>query len=182
MPVTSQLLHRSLRKQLVESRTRLYRLAFSWCHQASVSDDLVQEALTKALAKLHQLRDPEALNAWLCGILSNCWRDYLRKTRHIESIDDLVLVEHQTPEHLEEKRYLADKVRRAVAELPQGQRMVVTLVDLQGASYREVAEILSIPVGTVMSRLCRARNTLASKLSAYVDKGQDNVHALRMKS
>jgi RNA polymerase sigma-70 factor (ECF subfamily) len=69
-----------------------------------------------------------------------------------------------TPEQNTEKQQLVDKVRRAVRKLPMAQCQVVTLVDLEGFTYASVAEILEIPVGTVMSRLCRGRRALKEHL------------------
>ena len=66
------------RHELRERRDRLYRLAFSWCHNAALADDLTQEALTKALRNSTQLRDDQRLDSWLFRILANCWQDHLR--------------------------------------------------------------------------------------------------------
>jgi RNA polymerase sigma-70 factor (ECF subfamily) len=172
--------HRQARRQVADNRNRLYRIAFSWTHNASLSDDLVQEALTKALKNIGQLRDMTTLQPWLYRILANCWRDYLRRERQHSDVDELVLADHDTPEFRYEQLRLTNSVRRAVAGLPMAQRMVVTLVDLQGASYAEVAAILEIPVGTVMSRLCRARKTLAKILmQQQTHHATDNVRTLR---
>ncbi|HKK13473.1 MAG TPA: sigma-70 family RNA polymerase sigma factor [Gammaproteobacteria bacterium] len=152
------------RKQLEQGRHRLYRVAFSWCHNAALADDLVQETLTKALKSSSQLRDPGALDTWLFSILTNCWRDHFRRSRETVDIDDIPFVHDVTPEDEHSRHEVVSKVRAAIATLPLGQRQVVTLVDLEGFSYIEVAEILDVPVGTVMSRLCRARRALKERL------------------
>ncbi len=155
-------------KRLEQSRNRLYRLAYSWCHNRALADDLTQEALSKAIAKAAQLRDPEALESWLFGILANCLTDFYRRNREtvdIDGVDEHYLVsEATTPEDDYQQSQTVLRIRRAVAELPIGQRQVVTLVDLEELSYGEVATILEIPVGTVMSRLCRARQSLRELL------------------
>lgn len=157
--------HTETSKQLLESsRMRLYRVAFSWCHNAALADDLVQETLVKAYKKADQLRDPEAGQSWLFSILHNCYKDHFRRARETESIDHHELVEHSTPESESGELQIVAKVRHAIGHLPEAHRQVVTLVDLEGFSYIEVAEILDIPIGTVMSRLCRARGTLKDKL------------------
>lgn len=152
------------RQRLEQSRTRLYRLAYSWCHDAALADDLAQEALEKALKKKDQLRDPAALETWLFSILTNCWRDHFRRSRDMVDIDDVPLEHPVTPELEHQQHEVVRAVRAAIAQLPVGQRQVLTLVDLEDCSYIEVAHILGVPVGTVMSRLCRARRALKEAL------------------
>ena len=141
--------------------------AYSWGHDPALASDLSQEAMVKALKQVKQLRDPKKLDSWLFGILINCWRDHFRKLRETVDIDDVELQHEDTPEKLKQTQDMVDSVRGSIARLPEGQRQVVTLVNLEGFSYAEVAEILEIPVGTVMSRLSRARNTLAEYLLTY---------------
>jgi RNA polymerase sigma-70 factor (ECF subfamily) len=152
------------RKTLEQKRARLYRLAYAWCHNAALADDLVQDTLTKALQKAGQLRDQNAQDAWLFSILANCYRDHFRRTRDMDDIDDVELSHDLSPETETMRDQVVDRVRAAIARLPEGQRQVVTLVDLEGFSYVEVAQILQIPSGTVMSRLCRARAALKTML------------------
>lgn len=154
-------------ERLGESRPRLWRLAYSWSHNRALSDDLVQDTLAKALVKHKQLREPELLNGWLCSIMANCWHDHLRQhrdTTDIDDVPDLQLPDGATPEDGCQQNQTIRRVRRAVGELPVGQREVITLVDLEECSYGEVAAILDIPIGTVMSRLSRARFALKEKL------------------
>ena len=154
---------RDLRNRLQGFRDRLYRVAYSWCHDPALADDLVQETLTKALQKAGQLRDPELLKGWLFKILANCCHDHHRQCRemhNIEDMDEASFVHQTTPESEYGQSQTVLRVRRAIACLPLGQRQVVTLVDLEEMSYAEVADVLGVPVGTVMSRLCRARQAL----------------------
>ncbi len=174
--------NRELRTTLEESRGRLYRIAYSWCHNPALADDLVQETLIKALKYSDQLRDPKTIKSWLYKILTNCWRDHFRRSRETVDIDDVVLVEENTPELHQQRNEVVDRVRAGIATLPVGQRQVITLVDLEGCSYIEVAEILDIPIGTVMSRLCRARRALKDALLAAEDTLQTaNSHLRRVK-
>lgn len=155
------------RARVERARPRLYRLAYSWCHDPALADDLVQDALYKALKSAGQLRDITVLEGWLFKILANCWRDHFRRRRDIQDIEDmdeLPFTGGCNPEDLRSQSELAARVRKAVAGLPLGQRQVLTLIDLEDASYSEAAEILNIPVGTVMSRLCRARAALKMQL------------------
>lgn len=158
---------RQFEKKLTESRPRLWRLAQSWCRNGALADDLVQETMSKALRSHGQLRDMESLHAWLCGILANCWHDHLRSRREMVDVTDCddELVAEGTPEGDCLQSELIRRVRQAVAALPVGQREVLTLVDLEELSYMEVAVALDLPIGTVMSRLSRARATLKERLA-----------------
>jgi len=146
------------------SRDRLYRMAYAWTHDPHLADDMVQQAMFKALSNQKQLKDLGAAEAWLFRILSNCLKDYYRAKRDVVSSENVVIADEVTPEQNTEKQQLVDKVRRAVRKLPLAQCQVVTLVDLEGFTYASVAEILEIPVGTVMSRLCRGRRALKEHL------------------
>jgi RNA polymerase sigma-70 factor (ECF subfamily) len=147
-----------------EHRNDLYRMALSWCGDRMLADDLAQEALSRALAKQHQLRDELKLTHWLFRILNNCWREHLRRDHPTVEIEGLVLGSDHTPELGLRKQQVIDRVRSAISHLPLGQRQVITLVDLQGFTYAEVAEVLEIPAGTVMSRVSRARLALKEEL------------------
>jgi RNA polymerase sigma-70 factor (ECF subfamily) len=139
-------------------------MAYAWTHDPHLADDMVQQAMFKALSNQKQLKDLGAAEAWLFRILSNCLKDYYRAKRDVVSSENVVIADEVTPEQNTEKQQLVDKVRRAVRKLPLAQCQVVTLVDLEGFTYASVAEILEIPVGTVMSRLCRGRRALKEHL------------------
>lgn len=162
----------TFKNQLEEMRPRLYKVAYSWCHAADVADDLVQDTVIKAMRNANSLRDANKMNSWLFTILANCWRDYLRKQKPTDDIDDCVFTNDETPELIQERQNITDIVQQAVATLPLGQRQVLSLVDLEGFSYAEVAEIVGIPTGTVMSRLNRARKALSEQL---LDLKEQNV-------
>ena len=161
---------REARLKLEQHRQRLYRIAYSWTHSAALADDLVQETLAKALKKSGQLRDPNAGDAWLYSILANCYHDHFRRLRSAEEIDENTLTHESTPEKESSEQEIVLIVRAAIARLAEGQRQVVTLVDIQGLSYMEVAQILNVPIGTVMSRLCRARYALKDLLGELAPK------------
>ena len=170
---------REAQRALEEARARLYRVAYAWCHNAALADDLVQETLTKALRKSAQLRDPKARDAWLFTILANCYRDHFRKTREMDDIDEIEISHETTPESESSRAEIVSMVRAAIARLPQGQRQVVTLVDLEGFSYVEVAQILDVPIGTIMSRLCRARNAMKDILLPTIQQNPAMSRAIR---
>jgi RNA polymerase sigma-70 factor (ECF subfamily) len=175
--------HQQFKRALADYRENLYRIAYSWCHNAALADDLVQDALTKALKNSGQLRDPRTMKAWLYRILSNCWRDHFRRSRDTVDVDDVVLIEKDTPDLQHDRQQVIHRVRNAIALLPMGQRQVITLVDLEGCTYIEVAQILDVPIGTVMSRLSRARKALKERLLEAEVYGEcDNVRQLRTSS
>jgi len=158
---------RYIRGELEQHRDLLYRLAYSWCHNQSLADDLVQNAMVKALINIRQLKNTAAIKGWLSKILANCWYDYLRRTRETVDLDNLPYDETSSEGDEHEQQDIVSRVRAMIATLPVGQRQVITLVDLAGFSYIEIAEILDIPIGTVMSRISRARNALRTKLADY---------------
>lgn len=151
-------------QQIAASRNRLYQVALAWCSDAMVADDLVQETLACAIVNYQQLRDEKCLHAWLYSILHNNWVKYLRKKKPHLELDDEQASETQGPMSECQELEIVCRVRKAVASLAEDQRKVIALVDLEGFSYQEVSEILNIPIGTVMSRLHRARKHLLAKL------------------
>jgi len=155
---------RTFRRLVANNRDRLYRMAFAWTGDPHLADDLVQQTMLKALGNQKQLRDFAAAEGWLFRILANCLTDYRRAKREFLSGDNLELVDRRTPENSVKEEQLVQKVRQAVQRLPISHRQVVTLVDLEEFSYASVAQILDIPVGTVMSRLCRGRRALREEL------------------
>jgi RNA polymerase sigma-70 factor (ECF subfamily) len=156
---------RAFRKLVGNSRDRLYRMAYAWTHSPHLADDLVQQTMLKALNNQRQLQNMAAAEAWLFRILSNCLKDHHRAKREVLSSEEIELHDNHTPEREASQQQLVDTVRQAVQSLPLAQRQVVTLVDLEGFTYASVAEILEIPVGTVMSRLCRGRRALRDLLT-----------------
>jgi len=167
------------KQTLADYRENLFRIAYSWCHNAALADDLAQEAVTKALKNSKQLRDPKTIKAWLYRILSNCWHDHFRRSRDTVDVDDVILVELDTPDIQHDRQQVVNQVRTAIGKLPMGQRQVITLVDLEGCSYIEVSQILDVPIGTVMSRLSRARKSLKEQLLEAEACIEPNVQRLR---
>lgn len=158
-PVSLFSQHR-LRQRIVESRERLYRVAWSWCHNAALAEDLVQDTMERALKKIGKLRDPQRLEVWLMRIQVNLFRDHLRRNR--EETSDEIEVESPEcgPDMQAQQHELVLRTRAAIERLPDNQRQVLTLVDLSELSYADTAQVLDVPIGTVMSRLSRARARL----------------------
>ncbi|MDH3589352.1 MAG: RNA polymerase sigma factor [Gammaproteobacteria bacterium] len=154
-----------LREGLTDNSNALFRLAYSWCHDRVLAQDLAQQALCKALERAQQLRKPSSLKPWLFQILARCFADHCRQ-REPDCITEDIGTSAFDPAVLHGRAARVHRVRSAMAQLPLAQRQVMTLVDLEGLTYREVADTLSLPVGTVMSRISRAREKLRVHLLA----------------
>ncbi len=158
----------TLKERIVASRERLYRVAYSWCHDCHLADDLCQETIITALEKVGQLRSEDALNAWLFRILQNAFRKQFRTSKfqvEVDCIEDHMEDEAPAERDIERAEEIM-QIRNGLKRLKEGQRMVITLVDIEGFSYKDTAEILDIPIGTVMSRLARARDALCKSVEA----------------
>lgn len=149
---------------LGDRRKKLIRVARAWCGDTALAEDLVQETLVKALRRLGQLRDPTAIDAWLFQIMTNCWRDHFRRQRAADDIDEIAEQDDLASDGGYDADEIVARVRAAMNKLPLGQREVLALIDLEGFSYAEAAELLNVPQGTVTSRVCRARETLRELL------------------
>ncbi len=147
-------------RYLEQQWSRLYRVAYSWSHDPQTAADLVQETLARALKHRRQLRDWKAVDVWLYRIMSHCWIDCMRRQPETVDLQDVELTHDLDPERENVRLELEQRVWRAIEHLSQDQRQIVTLVGLAGLAYSEVAAVLDIPVGTVMSRLSRARRNL----------------------
>jgi RNA polymerase sigma-70 factor, ECF subfamily len=137
------------------------RFAWSLTRDHDRADDLVQEALLRAVSRWAQLRNPGSVRPWLFQILYNAFRAELRR-RHGEELPMPSDTDAQHPAaigHPEDKILLRSALG-ALARLPEDQRAVLELVAIEGLSYEEVSRIVDVPLGTVMSRLSRARETL----------------------
>src|SRR3984957_4010950 len=142
----------------------LYNFASWLVHNKSNAEDLVQETYLKALRSFASFQPGTNFRAWMFRILKNTFlssRSTLdqRMTVEIDSEDDVPVLPttSATPESLLIERSQENAVRNAIEQLPVIFREVLLLCDVEDASYREISEILSIPIGTVMSRLARAR-------------------------
>lgn len=156
----------TLRAALGEIAPRLRRFAIALTGSVSEADDLVQEACERALLNSDQLRDRNRLDAWMYRIMRHRWIDELRarRVRRHDSMEAAEGVVGDDGEATAENRLMLASVRRCLHELSAEHRSVLMLVCVDGLSYRETAEILGVPIGTVMSRVSRARQDLHDKL------------------
>lgn len=172
------------REMLEACRKKLYRLAISWCRDPQLAEDLVQETMMKAWQRQDQLRQDGAGMAWMCQVMNNLLYDHLRQTGRfssVELVEELLVEEGHRPDEACQQADAVRLVREAIACLPLAQRQVLTLVDLEEMSYEQVAFTLSIPMGTVMSRLSRARAALKQALQAQETKGGTLTYLRRVK-
>jgi RNA polymerase sigma-70 factor (ECF subfamily) len=168
---------------------QLYPAALRMTRNPSDAEDLVQETFAKAYAAFHQFMPGTNLRAWLHRILANTFINSYRKKRR-EPLQALSIDFHEDWQvgadplaapvrsaEAEALDRLADsEILRALRELPEEFRVAVYLADIEGYPYREIAEIMGTPIGTVMSRLHRGRGKLRQKLAAYAPKRAGRPH------
>jgi RNA polymerase sigma-70 factor (ECF subfamily) len=167
---------------------QLYSAALRMARHPSDAEDLVQEAYAKAYASFHQYKPGTNLKAWLYRILTNTYINLYRKRQRepkrsgTEQVEDWQLgqaIEHHDPglrsAEAQALDHLPDSdVKQALQAIPEDFRLAVYFVDIEGFPYKEAAEILDVPIGTVMSRLHRGRKLLRELLSDYAaERGVD---------
>jgi RNA polymerase sigma-70 factor, ECF subfamily len=154
--------------QLIAVLPRLRRFARGLTGSAVEADDLVQAACERALARMHQFQEGTRFDSWMFRIVQTIWIDQLR-ARDVRKEDGEMEEERLgTDESVRraDARLALAEVRRAVSRLPVEQRTALLLVTVEGLSYKEAAEVAKVPVGTIMSRLARARVALQGQLEA----------------
>lgn len=154
--------------QLIAVLPRLRRFAAGLTRSATEADDLVQAACERALAREHQFQEGTRFDSWMFRIVQTIWIDQLR-ARDIRKEDGDVAEERlgsDEPVRRVEARLALSEVRQAVSKLPPDQRATLMLVTVEGLSYKQAADVTGVPVGTVMSRLARARVALQQLLEA----------------
>ena len=163
------------REALVHLDT-LYNVALRLAGNAADAEDLVQEAVTKAWQAWESYRRGTNCRAWLVTILRNTFINQFRRASRrptavqYEAVEDLNVfeaVQERDPEGSFFRYIVDDEVKRAIQDLPEDFRIPVVLSDVEGMSYAEIAEVLSVPLGTVKSRLFRGRRRLQQRLYEY---------------
>lgn len=165
---------------VVPYMSQLYPAALRMTKNSCDAEDLVQETVAKAYTAFHQFQPGTNLRAWLYKILSNTFINSYRKRRREPDmalgaefqeewqVDADPLAPPAPSAEAEALERLADsEILTALRELPPEFRVAIYLADIEGYAYREIAAIMGIPLGTVMSRLHRGRNKLRSRLATY---------------
>ncbi|MBN1262119.1 MAG: sigma-70 family RNA polymerase sigma factor [Anaerolineae bacterium] len=151
-------------------RERVVGVVYRMCGDACLAEDAAQDAFIQAWRKLHRYEPKAPFQNWLYRIAMNRALDVLRREREGADVDDLPLASPNLgPEASAERTDLGEQVRRAVLALPDASRAVLVLREYEDLSYREIAETLDIPVGTVMSRLNYARKLLRTALAPVME-------------
>lgn len=153
-----------VRRQIVALLPRLRRFGRAITHHASDADDLVQISIERALLRHEQWRPDAKFESWMFGIMRNAWIDEVRARGRRGQ----VLAPEEAGLHVGDNASEAQlqllSVHKAMATLPDEQRLAVALVLIEGLSYQEAAEALAVPIGTLTSRLSRGREALQKQL------------------
>ena len=154
-------------QELVEQNYEsLYRYAYRLSGSAVDADDLTQETFCRAQMQLHQLRDPGRAKAWLFAILRNCFLLRNRSQRTERAVELSVVGDVPAREESDDREISPERLQEALNELPEPFRTPVILFYFEEFSYRDIAEHLNLPIGTVMSRLSRGKAHLKRQLTA----------------
>jgi RNA polymerase sigma-70 factor, ECF subfamily len=149
-----------IRELIISLLPRLRRFARSITRDRHDADDLVQLTIERALLRYEQWQPDTRLESWMFGIMRNAWIDEVRSRRRRGQ----VLAPEESGENVGDRSSEAHMERMAVqsalAELPEEQRLAVALVLIEGLSYKEAADVLNVPIGTLTSRLARGREAL----------------------
>ena len=144
----------------------VYRYAFRLTGRQADAEDLAQQTFLQAQRKLHQLREPKHATAWLFAILRSLLIKSRRRNRPMAAADAQVepdlMAAPEAPEEVDSERLQA-----ALSQLPDEHRTIVLMFYMEELSYKESAEALDVPMGTVMSRLSRAKSRLRELLKGY---------------
>ena len=167
---------RTFEAQALPHLDALYRVALRFAGDEAQAEDLVQDTMLKAYRAWHQYRPGTNLRAWLLTILRNTFINEYRRTKRAGRQVDVTAIEAHTvfgevqdvdPEGTFFDRIVDDEVLQAIDALPDEFRETLVLSDVEGLPYAEIAEITEVPVGTVKSRLFRARQALQRRLYEY---------------
>ena len=158
----------SIKAELVALIPRLRRFGYALTGAMDTADDLAQLTLERALMNLDKWKPGTRLDSWLFRIAQNAWIDETRMRQrrgpHLD-VDESHDIAGDDGRDSAQARLDLARVRGFIAELPEPQRAVLAMVAIEGLSYQEAASALDIPIGTVMSRLARARKALADRMN-----------------
>lgn len=175
--LTGEKRRRLFEAQVLPEIDRMFGAAMRYTHDPTDAQDLVQETVAKAFQSFHQYQQGTNLRAWLYRILHTTYISIYRKRQRRpqetlqDSIDDFSFYDNARTGPSAEHEVFSDitdtVVKDALADLPDTFRMAVYLADVEGFAYKEIADIMDTPIGTVMSRLHRGRKALQQALGSY---------------
>jgi RNA polymerase sigma-70 factor (ECF subfamily) len=163
-------------------KTKVFNLAYSFTRDRETADDLAQEVFIKVYYALEKFKFQSKFGTWLYRIAANHFKDYLRKhakERHL-SIDAMGKEPSLSEDEFQKKEIAQETADRkkllyeSLSLLPEKHQVILTLRDIQGHSYEEIADILKLSPGTVDSRLHRARKMLRNKIAPFLSQEGDN--------
>ena len=161
--------------EMIGCLPRLRRFALALTGAQDTADDLVQETCLRALSRAEQFQQGSRLDSWMFKIAQNVWLDKMRSNtargQHV-TMDEAPVLADATGQSRIESVVEIREVSGAIAKLPADLQMLVMLVCVDGRSYRETSDMLSMPIGTVMSRLARARRLLHDMLNGIPDQAK----------
>jgi RNA polymerase sigma-70 factor (ECF subfamily) len=173
----------TLTNEVLMNLSALQRFAFSLCQNKQQAEELVSEAVVKAFENRSQVRSEEKVRQWLFRILNNLFISNYRKAKNRKTVELAELSEPSfslfeqvemssftdggTPENNFISKITKEKIYTAIGELPEEFRIALVLCDVNDFSYAEIAAITQVAIGTVRSRIARARNLLQKKLWQY---------------
>lgn len=182
-------------EELFPHMDALKTFAYHLSYNEEDANDLVQETYMKAHRFIDKYDQGTNAKAWLFKILKNAYiNEYRKKSKRPQKVDFEDIVSYQNSDSASSSKYLdlrqeifenmmGDEVTIAINSLPIDFRTVILLCDIEGFTYEEISKIIDVPIGTVRSRLFRARNMLKEKLKAYAEKmGYEDKRGIRQKS
>jgi RNA polymerase sigma-70 factor (ECF subfamily) len=152
-----------IRTLVLDYHRDVYRYAFRLTGRQPEAEDLTQQTFLIAQQRLHQVRQPERVVSWLFSILRSCYLKAERKSTPVVATS-LELDVDSIPDSLAETSFDEELLQAAIDELPDEFKLVLVMFYFEECSYKEIAEQLQIPIGTVMSRLTRAKSRLRCRL------------------
>lgn len=165
-----------VRKELVALLPRMRRFAYALTGSKEEAEDVLQSACEKALSRLDQFAPGTRLDSWMFQIIRTVRIDRIRYAARRPTTSDAGIAETASFDARTHEQIVArmelDIIREEISRLPEEQRVVLALVTIDGVSYQEAADMIGVPIGTVMSRLARARRKLADAIASPGPSGK----------
>lgn len=161
---------RAFGELVLRHRQGVINVVYRMCGDANLAEDVAQDAFVRAWQHLHNYQPQSPFRNWVYRIAANAALDALRRDKETANVDDLRLAAPEDgPEAAAENKERAEAVQKAVLALPPASRAALVLREYEGLRYQEIADVLGIPIGTVMSRLNYARSQMLEALAPYLE-------------